>query len=473
MTAALQDSELLAASATAERAVIGAYFVSPKVLRDIAGILKPAHFTTPEHGAIYTASLAILERGGIANPITLRVAGFDPELLIKIADSAATAINAREYAFLIRDLALKRTLSAKLNDALDMIGSGDVGCTADTIRRELEEWLFEAFAESGGDSESQNMKTLTDKAMVDAELAWQQGGTVGLSTGLIDLDKMLGGLFPGDLTIIAGRPGMGKSAMALGITRACASQEKTALVFSLEMTGDQFALREIAAQSGTTVADVRAGKIDRIRFDQMMLAAREISSLPILVASKARLDMSAIASECARVKRRYGLGLIVVDYAQLIDADGHGDNRVGEITYITRRLKALAMEFRCPVVALSQLSRAVEGRDDKRPQLSDLRESGSIEQDADMVWFIYRRAYYLAREEPRMKVGEDEDDYAVRLSEWRAMLASTENIAEIIVAKNRHGRADTVRVHWNGAAMRFGNHMQSQPPPDPLGSTLL
>ena len=446
-----------ATSLAAELSMIGAYFIQPKVLRDIAGIIKPAHFTDPQLAEIFTASLKLLEMGTIANPITLRAAGFDPGVLIKIAELGTTAINAREYARLIRDLALKRNLSGKLHDTLAMIESADVTCTADSVRRELEGWLFDAFADSGGEDEAQTIKALTDKALADAELAWQQGGTVGAPTGLADLDRMLGGLFPGDLTVIAGRPGMGKTALALGIARSVANQKKTALIFSLEMSGDQLALREIAAQSGTTVADVRAGKIDQGKFDRMMLAGREISGLPILISSRPRLDMSAIAAECARVKRRYGLGLVIVDYAQLIDAEGTADNRVGEITYITGRLKRLAREFKCPVVALSQLSRAVESRDDKRPQLSDLRESGSIEQDADTVWFIYRRAYYLSREEPRAKVGESEAAYANRLTEWRLMLASVENIAEINIAKNRHGKR--TRYASIGAASRCGSRI--------------
>lgn len=453
----------------AEMAVIGAYFVTPSVLRDIAGVLKPEHFASEDLGRVHATALKMLDDGRIANPVTLAPAGFDQRFLSNIAESATTPSSAREYARLIRDLWLKRALSAKCLEIRDKIEIGGVDHTADAIRSELEGWIFDTFSSSSGQNDARHVKEYADAALATAESAYKSGGVAGMTTGLIDIDRTLGGLFPGDFTVIAARPAMGKTAMGLGLARACASAGKPALVFSLEMPGEQLALREMAAQSGATVSDVRAGRISADQFDKMMVTARDLGKFPILVSSKPYLDMGVIASECARVKRRHGLGLVLVDYLQLISADGHGDNRVWEISYISRRLKALAIEMNCPVVALSQLSRAVEQRDDKRPHLSDLRESGSIEQDADIVWFLYRHAYYLAREEPRMGASDTDDKYSTKLADWRAMMAENENVAEVIIAKNRHGPTHTIRVHWNGTQMRFSNrHHQIEKQETPL-----
>ncbi|HSV30312.1 MAG TPA: replicative DNA helicase, partial [Candidatus Omnitrophota bacterium] len=301
----------------------------------------------------------------------------------------------------------------------------------------------------------------------------RDGGLAGISTGLIDMDKKLGGLHPSDLLILAGRPSMGKTSLATNIAFNAAKaykEEVDALgnkkavdgakvaFFSLEMSSEQLAARILAEQAEISSHKIRQGEMTNEEFERLVLAAQELHRLPLYIDDTPALSISAVRTRARRLKRQHGLGLIVVDYLQLLRGSGAtSESRVQEVSEITRGLKALAKELDLPVIALSQLSRAVEQREDKRPQLSDLRESGSIEQDADVVMFVYREQYYLERAEPGRRPEESEEKFNERYDSWHKRLMEVVNTAEVIIAKQRHGPVGTVRLSFQGEFTKFGN----------------
>ncbi|MDQ3246411.1 MAG: replicative DNA helicase [Pseudomonadota bacterium] len=460
----------------AEAALLGAMMIDNRLAEDIQLKLKPHHFYEPLHGRIYEAILKLTDRNMIANPVTLRplfeadeamkeVGG--PAYLAQLTGSGAAIIGARDFAAQIYDLALLRSLigvgRALVEGALDT--SEEVAPLAQIERAESE--LY-AVAEAGGaEGKAKSFGEATKLAIEMAERALNSGGHLsGVTTGLESLNGKIGGLHKSDLLILAGRPGMGKSSLATNIGFAAAkryqrdiedgiepakSSGAAVALFSLEMSSDQLATRMLAEESGISSENLRMGKISQQEFRQLARAAAELQSLPFYIDDTPGLTIAALRARARRLKRRNDVGLIIVDYLQLLQGTGRSgnDNRVQEISEISRGLKQLAKELNVPVLALSQLSRAVEQREDKRPQLSDLRESGSIEQDADMVLFIYREDYYLASKQP----ADDHPDFA----KWQEEMARAYGLAEVIVAKQRHGSTGKVRLKFENRITKFSD----------------
>jgi replicative DNA helicase len=461
----------------AEAALLGALMVDNRLVEDVQLKLKPHHFFEPLHGRIYEAILKLTDSNRVANPVTLRplfegdenikeVGG--PAYLAQLTGSGAAVIGARDFAGQIYDLALLRALIGVGRDLVEgaLDTSEDVAPLAQIERAESA--LYSVAEEGGAEGKAKSFADATKEALEVAERALNTGGHLsGFTTGLESLNAKIGGLHKSDLMIVAGRPGMGKSSLATNIAFAAAQRfvrdvedgiepEKSAgapvALFSLEMSADQLATRILAEESGISSENLRMGKISQQEFRQLARAAAELQSLPLYIDDTPGLTIAALRTRARRLKRQKNIGIIVIDYLQLLQGSGKGsagDNRVQEISEISRGLKQLAKELNTPVIALSQLSRAVEQREDKRPQLSDLRESGSIEQDADMVLFIYREDYYLAAKQP----GDDHPDFAA----WQEEMARAYGKAEVIVAKQRHGATGKVRLKFDARITKFSD----------------
>ena len=468
-------TQILPQNIDAEAALLGALMIDNRLVEDIQLKLKPHHFFEPLHGRIYEAILKMTDSNRVANPVTLRPL-FDADENIKevggaaylaqLTGSGAAVIGARDFAGQIYDLALLRALIGVGRDLVEgaLDTSEDVAPLAQIERAETE--LYKVAEEGGAESKAKSFADATKEALEMAERALNSGGHLsGFTTGLESLNAKIGGLHKSDLIIIAGRPGMGKSSLGTNIAFAAAQRfirdvedgidaEKSAgapvALFSLEMSADQLATRILAEQSGISSENLRMGKISQQEFRQLARAAAELQNLPLYIDDTPGLTIAAVRTRARRLKRQKGVGAIVVDYLQLLQGSGKGssaDNRVQEISEISRGLKQLAKELNVPVIALSQLSRAVEQREDKRPQLSDLRESGSIEQDADIVLFIYREDYYLAAKQP----DEDHPDFAA----WQEEMGRAYGRAEVIVAKQRHGATGKVRLKFDSRITKF------------------
>src|SRR4051794_41702155 len=459
----------------AEAALLGALMIDNRLVEDIQLKLKPLHFFEPLHGRVYEAILRLTDSNRIANPVTLKplfeadegmkeVGG--PSYLAQLTGSGAAVIGARDFATQIYDLALLRALVGVgrelVEGALDT--SEDVAPLAQIERAETE--LYRVAEEGGADGKAKSFGEASKEALQLAEKALNSGGHLsGITTGLDSLNGKIGGLHKSDLVIVAGRPGMGKSSLATNIAFAAAkrllqdqedgiepakSAGAAVALFSLEMSADQLATRILAEQSGISSENLRMGRISQQEFRQLARAAAELQSLPLYIDDTPGLTIAALRARARRLKRQKGIGILVVDYLQLLQGSGRGssgDNRVQEISEISRGLKQLAKELNVPVIALSQLSRAVEQREDKRPQLSDLRESGSIEQDADIVLFIYREDYYLAAKQP----ADDHPDAAA----WKEEMERAWGKAEVIVAKQRHGATGKIRLKFDSRITKF------------------
>ena len=467
----------------AEAALLGALMVDNRLVEDIQLKLKPDHFFEPLHGRIYEAILKLTDSNRVANPVTLRplfeadesikeVGG--PAYLAQLTGSGAAVIGARDFAGQIYDLALLRALIGVGRDLVEgaLDTSEDVAPLAQIERAESA--LYSVAEEGGAEGKAKSFSEAAKLAVDMAERALNSGGHLsGFTTGLDALNSKIGGLHKSDLIIVAGRPGMGKSALGTNMAVAAARRflqdiqdnqppEKRAgapaAIFSLEMSADQLATRILAEQSNITSENLRTGRIDRDEFRRLANAAAELQSLPLYIDDTPGLTIAALRTRARRLKRQKGIGLVVVDYLQLLQGSGRkgNDNRVQEISEISRGLKQLAKELDVPVIGLSQLSRQVEQREDKRPQLSDLRESGSIEQDADIVLFIYREDYYLKAVEPDYPLPNETEKLA-KYEEWNSKYSSAQGKAEIIVSKQRHGSTGIVRVRFDGRITRFSD----------------
>src|ERR1041385_1295058 len=429
----------------AEAALLGALMIDNRLVEDVQLKLRPDHFFEPLHGRVYEAILRMTDANRIANPVTLRPL-FDsdesikelggPAYLAQLTGSGAAVIGARDFAQQIYDLALLRALIGVGRDLVEgaLDTSEDVAPLAQIERAETE--LYKVAEEGGAEGKAKSFSDATKEALEMAERALNSGGHLsGLTTGLESLNAKIGGLHKSDLIIVAGRPGMGKSALGTNIGFACAqrllrdqedgiepakSAGTAVALFSLEMSADQLATRILAEQSGISSENLRMGRISQQEFRRLARAAAELQSLPLYVDDPPGLTIAALRTRARRLKRQKGIGLIVVDYLQLLQGTGRNsnENRVQEISEISRGMKQLAKELNVPVIGLSQLSRQVEQREDKRPQLSDLRESGSIEQDADIVLFIYREDYYLKAVEPDYPMPEEIDKQA-KYQSWK------------------------------------------------------
>jgi replicative DNA helicase len=459
----------------AEQALLGAVLFDNGAYERLGDQLNARHFYEPFHGRLYAVMEEHIRKGMLAEPIMLMERfKADPAFnelgglryLADLVDRAPPAANAGDYGRLIYDLALRREL-IRLGGEIAAEATGDVE-TAAKEQIELAEQKLYTLAESGAPSTGFQTfaDALTGAVAMTAEAFSRDGGLAGVSSGLIDLDQKLGGLHPSDLVILAGRPSMGKTALATNIAFNVArsyaweptptGERKTVnggvvAFFSLEMSAEQLALRLLADVSGVSSDRLRKGEIDQAEFGRVRDAAIEISEAPLFIDATGGLPLAKLVARARRLKRTSGLDLIVVDYLQLVTAsDGSRDqNRVQEVSAITQGLKALAKELAVPVIALSQLSRQVESREDKRPQLSDLRESGSIEQDADVVMFVFRESYYLGRAEPREGTPEH--------LQWQEDMDRLNHVAEVIIGKQRHGPIGTVKLSFDADTTKFGN----------------
>ncbi len=446
----------------AEQSVIGSILISNEIFDDVNNYIVSKNFYDPMHQKIFSAIEKLIFSGMLANPITLKNYFENekdklniPEYLVKITRFSTSNRQAIEYSKLIYDLYVKRELIKISENTIDLAKRNEIDQNGQKIIEQSEKSLFD-LAEKGAFATSLIKFDDALKMTIDmASVAYKnEEGIVGVPTGLRDLDDRLGGLHKSDLVIIAGRPSMGKTALATNIAFNAAKKiqetgkKSSVAFFSLEMSSEQLSTRILAEQSRIKSNDIRRGKISEEQFDTFLETSKNIADLPMFIDETPAISIAALSNRARRIKRIHGLDLVVVDYIQLMTAvNSRRDGRVQEISEITQGLKALAKELSVPVLALSQLSRAVEQRDNNKPQLADLRESGSIEQDADVVMFVYREAYYLERKEPRPAT--------VEYAEWQAKMGEVSNMAEIIVGKQRHGPTGNVFLEFEAMFTKF------------------
>jgi replicative DNA helicase len=461
----------------AEQALLGAVLVNNEAFYRVSDFLEPKHFFEPVHQRIYELAAGLIRANKLATPVTLKTflpADFDVaglslnQYLARLAAEATTIINAEDYGRTVYDLSVRRDLIMIGEEMVNNAYDAPVDATPSSHIEDAERRLYE-IAETGRyDGGFQRFAQALTTAVDLAARAYQRDGSLsGIATGLSDLDNRMGGLQQSDLIILAGRPGMGKTALATNIAYNIAKtwehetgadgREKTTNggivgFFSLEMSAEQLATRIIAEQTGIPSNKIRRGAIDESEFEIIKDVSIDLQKLPFYVDETGGLSIGQLAARARRLKRQRGLDLLVIDYVQLLQGSSRrsSENRVQEITEITTKLKALAKELAIPILALSQLSRQVESRDDKRPQLSDLRESGSIEQDADVVMFVFREEYYHQMRKPMESNRE-------KFAEWLAEGERVQGKAEVIIGKQRHGPTGTVDLQFDAAVTRFGN----------------
>jgi len=467
----------------AEQALLGAILINNDAFDRVSDFLKPEHFAHEFHRRTFEIAGSLIRAGKLASPITIKTFLGDhdlggvtvPQYLSRIAAEATTIINAHDYGRTIYDLALRRELIRIGEDVVNVAYDAPVDASPREQIEEAERRLYqiaEGGRYDGGFARfSDALKTAVDMA---AKAYERDGNLSGIATGLIDLDRYMGGLQPSDLVILAGRPGMGKTALATNIAFLIAKAHEAETLadgtrrtvnggvigfFSLEMSAEQLATRIIAEQSAVASYKIRRGDITEQDFHRISQAVRDMQSIPFYIDQTGGISIAQLAARARRLKRQRGLDLLVVDYLQLLSGSKtRGDNRVQELTEITTGLKALAKELNVPILALSQLSRQVEQRDDKRPQLSDLRESGSIEQDADVVLFVFREEYYLKNREPR--AGTEEH------VAWMNEMERAHGRAELIIGKQRHGPTGTIPLQFEAELTRFSNLARDEQMPE-------
>jgi len=446
----------------AEQAVIGSILVTNEIFDEINTIVSSNNFYDPMHQKIFSAIENLIFKGMLANPITLKNFFEDdkndidvPEYLVKVTKFSTSIRQATEYSKIIYDMFVRRELIKISEQTIDTAKLNDLNTNGQNIIENSERLLFD-LAEKGSFNSSLIKFDEAMRQTIDmASAAYKnEEGIVGVPTGLRDLDDRLGGLHKSDLIIIAGRPGMGKTALATNIAFNAAqklqeSGRKSCIAFfSLEMSSEQLSTRILAEQSRIKSNDIRRGRISDEQFDKFLETSKNISELPLFIDETPAITIAAMSNRARRIKRIHGLDMIVVDYIQLMRGTlNYRDGRVQEVSEITQGLKAIAKELAIPVVALSQLSRQVEQRDNKKPQLSDLRESGSIEQDADVVMFVYRESYYLENKEPKPATIEH--------AEWQAKMNEVSNLAELIIGKQRHGPTGNVFLEFEAMFTKF------------------
>ncbi len=445
----------------AEQSVLGSILLSNEIFDEISTIITSKNFYDPMHQKIFAAIEKLIFKGMLANPITLKN-HFEnekdeinvPDYLVKVTKFSTSLRQAIEYSKIIYDMFVRRELIKISENTIENAKINDLNISGQNIIENSEKFLFD-LAEKG--SFNSSLIKFDDAMKLTIEMASNahknEEGIVGVPTGLKDLDDRLGGLHKSDLVIIAGRPSMGKTALATNIAFNAAQKiqesgkKSSVAFFSLEMSSEQLSTRILAEQSRIKSNDIRRGRISEEQFDKFIETSKNIAELPLYIDETPAISIAALSNRARRIKRIHDLDLIVIDYIQLMRAVNTKDGRVQEISEITQGLKALAKELSVPVLALSQLSRAVEQRDDKKPQLSDLRESGSIEQDADVVMFVYREAYYLERKQPRPATVEH--------AEWQAKMNEVSNLAEIIIGKQRHGPTGNVMLEFEAMFTKF------------------
>lgn len=469
------DTQALPHNIEAEQQLLGAILTNNDLYDRIASIVGAEHFHEPVHARIYEIASARIQKNALASPVTLKpFLEDDPGLaelggasyLVRLAGAAISAFAARDYAQMIYDLAIRRELIGLGRDISSKAADVQVASEPRDQIVEAEQALYKLGEQGRTDSGFQSfLKAVTDAVNV-ANAAYQRdGGLAGVSTGLMDLDKKLGGLHRSDLLILAGRPSMGKTSLATNIAFNVAKAFKKGRTheggegavnggvvgfYSLEMSAEQLAARILSEAAEVPSEQIRRGDMTEAEFRRFVEAAKSLESCPLYIDDTPALPISQLAARARRLKRTHGLDLLIIDYLQLVRPASAKDSRVNEVSEITQGLKAIAKELDIPVIALSQLSRQVEAREDKRPQLSDLRESGSIEQDADVVMFVFREEYYVEREKPS-------DDKLDQMAEWQARMERLHGRAEVIIGKQRHGPIGSVDLSFEGRFTRFGN----------------
>jgi replicative DNA helicase len=446
----------------AEQAVIGSILVSNDIFDEISTIISSINFYDPMHQKIFEAVESLIYKGMLANPITLKNYFEDekddlnvPEYLIKITKFSTSVRQAVEYSKIIYDMFVRRELIKISEQTIDSAKLNELDTNGQTIIENSERLLFDLAEKGSFNSSLIKFDEAMKQTIEMASAAYKnEEGIVGVPTGLRDLDDKLGGLHQSDLIIIAGRPSMGKTSLATNIAFNAAqklqdSGKKSSIAFfSLEMSSEQLSTRIISEQARISSNDIRRGRISDEQFDKFLETSKNIAELPLYIDETPAISIAAMSNRARRIKRLFGLDMIVVDYIQLMRGTTFNkDGRVQEISQITQGLKAIAKELGVPVVALSQLSRQVEQRDDHKPQLADLRESGSIEQDADVVMFVYREGYYLQRKEPR--------EATVEHAEWQAKMNEVAHLAQIIIGKQRHGPIGNVTLEFEERFTKF------------------
>jgi len=470
----------------AEQALLAAILAHNQAYERVADFLRAEHFADAVHGRIFAACAKLIDRGQIANAVTLKnvferdnalqdVGG--SQYLTDLQNAHVTAINAEHYGRTIHDLHLRRQLIALGEDIVNEAFDYNLDSRATEQIEATEQKLFQLAETGQSEGDFKPFEKALTQAVNQAEAAHRREGQIaGVTTGLEDLDQLLGGLHNTDLIVLAGRPGMGKTALATNVAfnaarrRVDRGEHEGAVVgfFSLEMAAEQLATRILSEQSGIDSENIRRGKISAQDFESVVQASHELSTLPFFIDDTPAISVGQVRQRARRLKRQHNLGMIVVDYLQLMQptAGSNPESRVQEISEITRGLKVIAKELDVPVLALSQLSRAVEQREDKRPQLADLRESGTIEQDADVVMFVYREEYYLAKQEPAQRADEADEKLQERIDKWKQKMERAYGIAEAIVAKQRHGPTGQIKLAFDGATTRFGNLAAEDQLPD-------
>ncbi len=469
----IQAEETMPHSIEAEQQLLGAILTNNDVYDRIASIISAKHFYEPVHARIFEIAAARIAKNNLASPVTLKAFMEEdeglkelggPAYLVRLAGAAVSAFAVRDYAQMIYDLAVRRDLINLGRDISAKAARVDVASEPREQIVEAEQKLYKLAEQGQTEGGFQSfLKAVTDAVNVANAAYQREGGLAGVSTGLDDMDKKLGGLHPSDLLILAGRPSMGKTSLATNIAFNVAKAYKRGTrpdgsegaidggvvgFFSLEMSAEQLAGRILAEASEISSHKIRQGDMTEEEFRRFVEAAKALEACPLYIDDTPSIPISQLAARARRLKRTHGLDLLIIDYLQL--ARGTADNRVQEIAEISMGLKAIAKELNIPVIALSQLSRQVESREEKRPQLSDLRESGSIEQDADVVMFVFREEYYKEREKP----GDHELD---KMAEWQEAMARLHGKAEVIIGKQRHGPIGTVELSFESQFTRFGN----------------
>ncbi|MEM6738748.1 MAG: replicative DNA helicase [Pseudomonadota bacterium] len=477
-----EDAEATAAlphNVEAEQQLLGAILTNNDLYDQVAAIVRPGHFYDPVHARIFEVAAARIAQNRPATPVTLKSylaeeSGLQElggaAYLVRLAGQAIASFAAKDYAQIVYDLAIRRELIGLGRDIADKARRVDVASEPKDQIVEAEQALYTLGEEGRSDSGFQSfLRAVTDAVNV-ANAAYQRdGGLAGLSTGLTDLDRKLGGLHKSDLLILAGRPSMGKTSLATNIAFNIAKAYRKGELpdgalgaveggvvgfYSLEMSAEQLAARVLSEAAEVPSEKIRRGDLTEQEFRRFVEAAKTLEACPLYIDDTPALPISQLAARARRLKRLHGLDALIVDYLQLVRPTAAKDSRVNEVSEITQGLKAIAKELDIPVVALSQLSRQVESREDKRPQLSDLRESGSIEQDADVVMFVYRHEYYVEREKPA-------DDNLEKIAEWQARMESAHGKAEVIIGKQRHGPIGSIELSFEGQFTRFGNLIQT------------
>tara|TARA_B100000989_G_scaffold287624_1_gene257431 strand:+ start:427 stop:1908 length:1482 start_codon:yes stop_codon:yes gene_type:complete len=472
-----KETRLPPANLDAERALLGAILSNNKAFENIEDVINYQDFSEPIHQKIFRYIKELVDKGQIADINTIKlllennkeyeeIGGF--EYLLRICETSLSIINSKHYAILIHDLSQRRKL---INYGTDLVNESFIQSTekdSAAIIEKAEQQLYDLATKGIIETGPRDFKNVLGEAIIYAEKAYKKDtDLIGLKTGLRDFDRKIGGLHNSDLIIIAGRPSMGKTAFATNIAFNVAKLfEKNVkannqhakgkvLFFSLEMSSEQLATRILSESSEIPSEKIRTGNITKGDFSKLLNSSEYLANLSLYIDDSPALTVSSIRTRARRLKRKHGLDLIFIDYLQLINSQNlnPNDNRVKEVSDITRGLKALAKELNIPVVALSQLSRKVEDREEKRPQLSDLRESGAIEQDADLVVFLYREEYYLARSEPT----EGTDKHKI----WMNKMNEIHNVAEAIIAKHRHGPISKVKLHFNASSTKFSDFIDS------------